>query len=338
MSYSLSQLSEILEGRCIGNGDALIGRVSTPEDASGDSIVVVLDGRVLKDIPDGVSIVGKEEVFYDGRIGISVREPRLAMAVLLGLFQEKATVPAGIDPSAVVHRSAYVDENASIGPLCVLSEGASVSAGAVLRANVFVGKGVSIGEDSVIEPGVVIYRGCSIGKRALIHGNVVIGADGFGHIPASKERRIVKVPQIGGVRICDDVEIGANTSIDRGTIGDTVIGDGTKIDNHIQIGHNVFIGKDCLLAAQVGIAGSAVLEDRVVMAARSGVQDHTRVGSDSVVAALGGVTKDLPSGSLVSGFPARDHRSKLRQDAYTARIGALFDRVKRLERLLSEDS
>ncbi len=338
MAYSLRDLAALLNGRLVGDGDALIDHVSLPDSPSDGGVVVIINRALLDVVPEGFPLVTADSWFPSGRNGVAVSDARMAMASLLSVFRREPEIRWGVDPSASVHPSAEIAEDSYVGPLCVLSKGSVVRSGAILRANVFLGEGVSVGRSSVLEPGVVLYSGVSLGDRVIVHGNSVLGADGFGHIPASAGRGVVKVPQIGGVTIQDDVEIGACSSIDRGTIGNTVIGSGTKIDNHVQIGHNVLVGKDCLLVAQVGLAGSSVLENRVIMAARSGVQEHITVGEGATVAAMGGATKNIPPGAVVSGFPARDHRSVMRMEGMLHRLADLFDRVKKLERRCSPRS
>ena len=322
----------MLSGDVVGDGALSVNSISSPDSPKDGSVVVVMTEKARAKIPLCVPVVAPINLFEPGRSGISVSDPRLAMALLLGLFRPMPEVLWGIDRSSVVHQTAKIAEDCCIGPLCVLSKGARVGSGTVLRGRVFLGENASVGKNSVIEPGVTVYDRCKIGSRVIIHANSVIGADGFGHIPASGDRGTIKIPQIGAVVIEDDVEIGACSSVDRGTIGDTVIGAGTKLDNHVQIGHNAVTGRDCIIVSQAGMAGSSVIEDRVILAAKSGVQEHIRVGKGAVVAACGGATRDVPPGAVVSGFPARDHKSVLKREALLRRLEELFERVKKLER------
>ena len=182
----------------------------------------------------------------------------------------------------------------------------------------------------MIEPRAVLMDGVRVGKGCLLHAGCVLGCDGFGFLPSPEG--IVKIPQIGSVRVGDGVEIGACTTVDRGTIGDTVIGDGTKIDNHVQIGHNVKIGRNCIICAMSGIAGSSVLEDGVTLSVQVGVTDHVRIGRGAVLAGRSGVTNDVPPGVTLSGFPARPHTAAKRAQMLAMELPELFKRLKRLER------
>lgn len=331
MEYSLSDLASVLNGEVIGDGSMLVNSISSLESPKDGSVVVTMTESNRSKVPCEIPIVGPRKLFEPARSGVAVVDARSAMAVLLGLFRPLLEVTWGVDNSAVVHPEAKISEGCCIGPLCIVSKGAEVGPGTILRGRVFIGQDASVGSYSVIEPGVTVYDRCKIGSRVIIHANSVVGADGFGHIPASGDKGVVKVPQIGSVIIEDDVEIGACSSVDRGTIGDTVIGAGTKLDNHVQIGHNAVIGKNCIVISQAGMAGSSILEDRVILAAKSGVQEHIKIGKGAIVAACGGATKNVPPGAVVSGFPARDHRSIMRKEALLLRLEELFERVKRLE-------
>lgn len=332
MTFTVAEIAELVGGSPVGEESIVISSVSRPENINDGSIVIAMTEKIISSIPDNVPVMAPVGSLKGRNSGIEVKDIRLAMARLLDLFDEKVTFKAGIDPLASVDSSAVISPEAYIGPFCVVESSAVIGSEAILRANVFVGRGTVIGAGTIIEPGVVLYRGCAVGENSLLHSNCVIGADGFGHIPATKNSNIVKIPQIGGVVIGNNVEIGASTTIDRGTIADTIIGDHSKIDNQVQIGHNVEIGENCMVVAMSGIAGSSVLEDRVIMAARSSLQDHKRIGKGATVAGMAGVTKDVKPGDVVYGFPARNHRDHFRVEALVRKLPDLFKRVKALER------
>jgi len=224
---------------------------------------------------------------------------------------------ARVSPTATVMSGAYVGPDVEIGPRTVIYPNASVLAR------------VRIGEECLIYPGVVVREGCVLGSRVILHNNVSIGADGYGFTQDGATH--VKIPQVGNVVIGDDVEIGAGSCVDRAAMGSTRIGRGTKIDNLVQIAHGCQVGEDVLIVAQSGMAGSTVLEDRVIIAARGGILDHVTIGAGTTVMSLALVTKSLPAGIVVSGNPARPHREQLRHDARLSRIDGVLERVESLE-------
>ncbi len=240
-------------------------------------------------------------------------------------------------PSAAVSSQAVIDETASLGRDCLVDTGAVIGPGAEIGhrchigAHAVIGEGVVLGDDCLIGPSASLA--CAlVGKRVIIHAGACIGQDGFGFAPGAQGH--LKVPQLGRVIIEDDVEIGANTTIDRGALDDTVVGAGTKIDNLVQVAHNVRIGRNCLIMAQVGIAGSTVVQDDAILAGQAGLADHLTVGAGARVAAQSGVIGDIPAGATVSGYPARNHREVLRNAAALKRLAPL---VKRLEQLARRD-
>jgi len=227
-----------------------------------------------------------------------------------------------------------VDESAAVGPFAVIDAGVAVGARTVICAGSYIGRGSSVGEDCIIYPNATVRERVTIGDRVIIHPNAVVGSDGFGF--ATVEGVHLKVPQIGTVVVGDDVEIGAGTTIDRGTMGATVIGDGCKIDNLVQIAHNVTLGKGTILAAQVGIAGSTKVGAYVVMGGQVGLVGHIEVGDRVQIGAQSGVPKSIPAGETWFGYPARPIMETKRTEAYLRRLGDLYARVKALEKKLEE--
>ena len=331
-AWKLSQIASYLHGRIIGDPDKLILGVATPEKATPEYICVLWEKSAYGKLKEDVPVVVPINWLGPGRTGVEVEDPRLAFAKLLLLFEKPRVPKCGeLHTTAVISQEANIHPSAYIGPFCVVKEGAQIAGNVVLEAHVFVGKGVFIDEGTIVEPHVTLYHGVRLGKGCLIHAGASLGCEGFGF--CSKDGKLVKIPQVGGLVIGDDVEIGALTSIDRGTLGDTRIGSGTKIGDCVHVGHNAQIGSNCILVAMTGIAGSAVVEDNVIMAAQSGIKDHAKVGKGAVVAAKSGVTKDIPPGMMVSGFPARDHREELKIQALTQRLPEIYERLLRLERL-----
>jgi len=228
-----------------------------------------------------------------------------------------------VDPSVVLGGGVSVGPNAVIGPGCRIGDRTVVGPGCIL------GEDVTVGSDCLLHPGVVVRERCTVGDRCILHPGVVLGSDGFGFATVDGVHH--KVPQVGTVVLEDDVELGANVCVDRGALGETRIGRGTKVDNLVQIAHGVTVGKGCLLVAQVGISGSTVLGDHVVMAGQSGVAGHLKIGNRVVATAKAGVVRNVPDGTMVSGFPARPHREWLRDAAALRRIEALRQKVRELE-------
>lgn len=260
-----------------------------------------------------------------------VENPSLALARVCARIESLMwpKPPPGIHPSAVVSKGARLAPSATVGPLCVIEEGAVIGDRVHLQAQVFIGRDAQVGEDCWLMPGVTVANGCSIGKRVLLHPGVIIGADGFGY--EFVKGRHQKTPQVGIVLIEDDVEIGANSTVDRARFSMTRVGEGTKIDNLVQIGHNVIIGKHCLLCAQVGIAGSSVIEDYVVLAGQAGVGGHIAIGRESKIGGQAGISSSLPAKSVVTGTPPLPFMLDRRVNVLRERLPELFKRVDALE-------
>jgi UDP-3-O-[3-hydroxymyristoyl] glucosamine N-acyltransferase len=258
--------------------------------------------------------------------------PQQALIALLRLFHPPAPVAPGVDRSAVVAADARVDPTASVGPLCVVEAGAVIGPGARLHALVHVGAGAEVGEGTIVYPHVSVRDGVRIGRRVVIHAGAVLGADGFGFAFDGSAHR--KIPQVGGVVIEDDVEIGANTTIDRATFGDTIVRRGTKIDNLVQVGHNVEVGEHSVLVAQVGIAGSTRLGRGVVLAGQVGVADHVTIGDGAMVTAQSGIADEIAPGARVMGTPARPIIQAKRMLLAATRLPELLQRVRALEQRL----
>jgi len=277
-------------------------------------------------LPENLAYTPKGE-----QLALFVKKPSLAFAQICERIERLLwPKPAwGIHPMAVIDREANVHPETYIGPMCIIESGAQIHKGAVLHAQVYVGSHATIGSATELKAGCRILNDCEIGARCILHSGVVIGSDGFGFEFSGGKH--LKVPQIGKVVVEDDVEIGANTTIDRARFGVTRVGEGSKIDNLVQIGHNANIGKHCILVAQAAIAGSSTLGDYVVIGGQAGVVGHITIGSQTQVAAKAGVTKSIPEKQIISGHPADDLRTMYRIEALKRRLPELFERVEKVE-------
>lgn len=268
------------------------------------------------------------------QLWLLVDNPSAALArVCARLEQLLWPKPApGVHPSAVIAPDAQVDPSATVGPLCVVEAGARLGPRSHLQAQVFVGRGAEVGEDSWLMPGVVLAAECTLARRVRLQPGVIVGSDGFGYEFVGGRHE--KVPQVGTVHLGDDVEVGANSTLDRARFSVTRVGEGTKIDNLVQVGHNVIIGRHCLLCAQVGIAGSSVLEDYVVLGGQAGVGGHITVGKGTKAGGRAGISVDVAAGSFVNGNPAMPYLLERRIAVLQPRLPELFRRVGVIEEQL----
>jgi UDP-3-O-[3-hydroxymyristoyl] glucosamine N-acyltransferase len=339
---TLAELAERLGGRVEGEPETRVSGVAWRlEDAVPGDLVRVESPRWLAAAEDGPAsaLILGPGLHSERKPAVHVAQPGLALALALGIFHPRQAPPPGVHPSVVMGEGTEIGPACTLMPLCVLGARVRLGRGVVLHPHVVLGDDVTVGDESELFAQVTLYDHVTVGARTRIHSGAVIGADGFGYVADGPRRQ--KVPQVGSVSIGDDVEIGANTTIDRATTGVTRIGSGTKIDNQVQIGHNSQIGEHCTLVAQVGLAGSVVLEDGVTFGGQSGAKEHVRIGRGSVIAGRGAVFGDLPPGSFVSGYPARPHHEQLQVQAAVQRLPKLQRAVRELERrvrrLLGED-
>lgn len=260
-------------------------------------------------------------------------EPRAAFSKLLVLIDEagRTSRPAGVSPRAFVDPAAKLGHGVHVGDFAVIEAGAEIGEGTVVMPQVFIAARARVGKGCLLYPRVVVREDCVIGDQVILHPGAVIGADGFGFLTDKKTGRHTKIPQVGNVIIEERCEIGANATIDRGAVGPTVIKAGTQIDNLVQIAHNVVVGRDSVVVAQVGIAGSTVVGDNVVLAGQAGVAGHLRIGDGAVITAQTGVMSDVPPKSVLFGSPGRPHREAFKLQALFSRLPELFDKVKELE-------
>jgi len=331
---TLGKIANMVKGTLKGEGNYVVMSISSPENSCPASISPLWEKK-LADLasPDAVLLTKNGWIPENGQ-GIEVEDPRRALVTLLEYFdtEQKNNIPS-IHETALISTNAVVGKNATIGSGCVISDYCRIGDGCTLVANVWLGKHVSVGDNTLIEPGVVIYEGTSLGKNCIIHANAVVGCDGFGYMP-DPELGLLRIPQIGTAVIEDDVEIGVCSSIDRGTFGETRVSKGTKIDSHVKIGHNCMIGEYCIIVAQSGIAGSTTLGKGVTMAAQSGVANHARIGDGVIAAGRAGITGDIPTGLVVSGFPAIEHKKDLHQLVAIKQLPDLIKKIKNIEKKL----
>jgi UDP-3-O-[3-hydroxymyristoyl] glucosamine N-acyltransferase len=316
------------------DSDLSIEGVNTLSDAVPGELSFFTNAKYRKDLMTTRATAVLLEKPVEGCPAIQLVDPNpyaVLARILQKMYPEERMAP-GIHPSAVIAEDVTLAGGCYIGPNCTLSEGVSVGNGTILHGNCFIGKNSSIGEDCTLFPSVTLYHGVTLGHRVRIHANTVIGSDGFGF--AQDQGRHIKIPQLGGVRIEDDVEIGSNTSIDRGAQSPTIIGKGTKIDNLVQVAHGVEIGEHCILAGQTGISGSSVIGDHCVFAGRAGLVGHVEIARNVVIMAQSTATKSIRKSGYYAGFPAREVSQYHREIASVRRIDAMRKKIRELEQCL----
>ncbi|MEW6720827.1 MAG: UDP-3-O-(3-hydroxymyristoyl)glucosamine N-acyltransferase [Thermodesulfobacteriota bacterium] len=330
--FLLSELAPKI-GAALQGPDAEVGGIASIEEAGPEQVTFLSNPKYAVHAREtkAAAIIAKAPVAGAGCAFLLSPNPYHSFACAVELFHPTVRPPAGISPQASVHPGAVLGKDVSIGPFAVVQEGAVIGDRAVLLAGVFVGAGASVGEDCLLHPRVTLYHGVKVGKRAILHAGCVIGSDGFGFAPS--ETGFKKIQQVGIVEIEDDVEIGANTTIDRAALGVTRIGRGTKLDNLIQVGHNVVIGKNTVIAAQTGISGSCKVGDRVMIGGQAGLAGHLEVGDGVMLGAKTGVATSISAkeSAAWSGIPVMPHKTWLRMVMLLPSLPELFRRVKRLE-------
>jgi len=334
--YTLDDLARMVEGDVVGDGKLEISGIGGIDDVQPGWITMVATTKVAAaaESSSAAAIIVPSGLPSLKKPTLKVGNPRLAFAKILQVFAPKPSYKPGIHSSAVAGADLTIGRDCSIGPLAVIGDRVKLGNNVVLYPGVVVGDDSEIGDDTLIYANVAIREDTSIGKRVIIHGGTVIGSDGFGFVQSNG--KYIKVPQIGRVVIEDDVEIGANVAIDRGTTGVTLIKRGTKTDNLVQIAHNVVVGEDCALVGTSAIAGSTKLGDRVSLGGGGGVVGHITIGNDSVIAARSLVINNLPPNSYVSGLPARPHAEDMRVAASIGKVPELLRTVRELQKRVAE--
>ncbi len=335
-----AKLAELVNGELLGNPDIVLNSVSALSEAQSSQVSFLANDRYIDKVatckagailvPENFEVEAKENQAL-----IKCKDSNMAFAVAIDLFAPPAVeFPAGIHPSAYVAGSAQIGANIHIGANAVIEENATIGDNSVITAGSYIGHETTVGENCLIHANVSIRERCKIGSRVIIHPGAVVGADGFGFAPGAQG--IKKIAQVGIVQVDDDVEIGANSCIDRARFGRTWIKQGCKIDNLVQVGHNVEMGPCTMICGQVGIAGSTTIGAGVIMAGQSGSNGHIHIGDGATIAGNSGVVSDVAPGSTLVGFPAETKREFATRVGLPRKVKKLTDKLKELEKKIAE--
>ncbi len=337
MAKTLKEIAEFIGGEIAGDASIAVSGVAGIQEACEGDITFLANPKYLPFLhkTKASAVIVSRDIAEADKPLIRTDNPSWAFSKVVSFLNpEPQKHFKGIHESAVISKKAKLGKNLAIGPFAVIEEGCSIGDNTVIYPHCFLGRDCSLGADTLVYSNVSIRENCSIGNRVIIHCGAVIGSDGFGFVTIDGVHH--KIPQVGKVVVEDDVEIGANVTIDRARFDKTVIGQGTKIDNLVQIAHNVRIGKNCLIVANSAIAGSATIGDNVILAGQSGVAGHVTIGDNSVVMGQSGVTKSFPAGSIVLGMPARPAGEAKKAAAYAANLPKLFDSLKEIKEKIAE--
>jgi UDP-3-O-[3-hydroxymyristoyl] glucosamine N-acyltransferase len=332
-AFTVQQLAELVAGEVEGDASRRVEGVASVDRAGPTDLTFVVDEQYAQRL--GLRSVGACLIAPDmqleanGTTYIRVESPELAFSKLLGVFHPEHRPDPGVHPTAIVGRGTRIGPGASIGPYVTIGEDTVIGSGTLVGPHAHIDDDVVVGRDCRIGPNCTILHDTEVGNRVRIYTGVRLGVDGFGYTPGADG--LTRIPQVGRCIIHDDVEIGANCTVDRGALGDTVIGQGTKIDNLVHVAHNVSIGDNCIIVAQVGVAGSVEIGAGAHIGGQAGIAGHLTIGPGARIAGQAGVFGDVPAGETYSGYPARPHRESLRASALTLRLPELLRRLIRLE-------
>ena len=337
-SISAADIAQLVQGELVGEGGLLVSGFSGIKEAKKNELTFLSNPKyepLLLDTQAGVILVPRQ-IVCPGKTLIRVDNPSLSFTQAVNHLLKGAPdyKPRGIHPTAVIAPGAKIARDAAVGAYTVIEDGAVIGEGCVLYANCYVGHETHLGKNCLIYPQVVLREKVSLGNRVIIHSGTVIGSDGFGYVTVDGKH--LKIPQVGTVLIEDDVEIGANVTVDRARFDKTIIGEGTKIDNLVQIAHNVIIGKHCLIVAQVGISGSTHIGNYVILAGQAGIAGHLEIGDGVVVAAKSGVSRSIKAGEQVFGYPAQLLKDAFRNNAHFQRLDKYVEMIKDLKKRVEE--
>lgn len=334
MKYTVEELAQKVQGKLVGDGQVVIEETRSLEQSAPQAISFAIGdyceyvgqskaGAVIVEAPiEGVEIPQ-----------IVVDNAKVAFSQLLELYHPPVVVPRTIHETAIIGKNVTLGKNISVGPYCVINDNAVIGDNVVLHPYVYIGHNAKIGEDTMIYTGAVVHENCILGKRVVLRAKAVIGGEGFGF--ATEHGVHTHIPQVGNVILEDDVEVGSCSCIDNATMGSTMVRRGTKIDNLVHLGHNVEIGEDCFLIAQVGIAGSTKCGNHVIFAGQTGCTGHITIGDNVTFAAKTGIIGNIPSNGTYAGFPQRPHKEWLKMQAYESRLPDMAKTIKRLEKELA---
>ncbi|MCX5669584.1 MAG: UDP-3-O-(3-hydroxymyristoyl)glucosamine N-acyltransferase [Candidatus Omnitrophica bacterium] len=337
MQKTLNEIAKLIDGEVIGNGDILINGASGIREAAEGEITFLANSKYssLMDKTRAAAIITSSDAQATTKPIIITQNPSLAFVKIISMFTpDDAGHPCGIDYTAVMGKNVSLGKDVTIGAYSVIGDNVTLGDNVIIYAGCYIGHHTKIGAQTLIYPHVSIRERISIGRGVIIHSGAVIGSDGFGFATIKGAHH--KIPQVGTVQINDDVEIGANVTIDRARFDKTIIGRGTKIDNLVQIGHNVVIGENSLIVAQVGIAGSAIIGNNVTLGGQAGLVGHITIGDNAIVTGQSGVAKSVPADMMVSGYPARPFMTTQRVNASLQNLPKLFNLVKELKKKIEE--
>ena len=337
MQKTLKEIAKLIDGEVVGDGDILINGASGIREATEGDITFLANSKYssLMDKTRAAAIITSSDAQSTVKPIIITQNPSLAFVKIISMFTpDDVGHPSGIDYTAVIGRNVSLGKDVTIGAYSVIGDNVTLGDNVIIYAGCYVGHHTKIGAQTLIYPHVSIRERISIGSRVIIHSGAVIGSDGFGFITIKGAHH--KIPQVGSVQIDDDVEIGANVTIDRARFDKTVIGRGTKIDNLVQIAHNVIIGQNALIVAQVGIAGSVIIGNNVTLGGQAGLVGHVTIGDNAIVTGQSGVAKSVAPDAMVSGYPARPFMTTQRVNASLQNLPKLFNQVRELKKKIEE--
>jgi UDP-3-O-[3-hydroxymyristoyl] glucosamine N-acyltransferase len=337
MKLTLQEIARLVNGELVGDPKTVITGISGIKEAKEGDITFLANSKYLSLLhhTKASAIITSRDISNSSKPLIRTESPSLAFAKVVSLVLPDDTKrPSGLHPTAIVSPTAKLGKNVAVGAYTVIDDKAQIGEGTIIYSGCYIGSNTKIGKDCLIYPHVSIRERIEIGDRVIIHCGTVIGSDGFGFAAVKGVQE--KIPQIGTVLVEDDVEIGANVTIDRARFDKTIIGRGTKIDNLVQIAHNVIIGENCIIVAQAGISGSTVLGKNVTLAGQAGLVGHINIGDGAICAAQSGVTKSVPPNTMVSGYPAKPHEVAKRVNACVQSLPELYKKIKELEDKVKE--